>query len=351
MNQLHVNAYSRSNSVEELEQFLIQADVVYHLAGINRPTQEQGYKANEELMDLILGLLRKHNKKPKIVYASTIQASVPNPYGLSKKAAEQALIRFGEETSADICIFRLSNLFGKWSKPNYNSVVATFCHNIARGIEITVNDPDTELELAYVDHVVNRFIELLGEKACHDVYYSITPTYRITLGNLASTLKTFNELRKTSILPNLGDPLTKYLYSTYLSFLERDDFAYEIKTFNDHRGSLFEIIKSDAAGQIFVSTSVKGVERGNHYHNTKVEKFCVIKGKATVKFRHIFEDIVFSYQLSEEKRVILDIPPGYTHSIENSSEEELIVLFWANEIFRTEVPDTFMNGVQPANSN
>ncbi|MDQ0114392.1 polysaccharide biosynthesis C-terminal domain-containing protein [Paenibacillus harenae] len=338
--------FGRENRIEELEQFLIKADVVYHLAGVNRTEREEDFLMNEELMDSITGLLRKHHKTPIVVYASTIQASNANAYGMSKKAAEDTLIRYGEETGAPIYIFRLPNLFGKWSKPNYNSVVATFCHNIARGLAITISDPNKKLELAYVDDVVSWFIELLGEEKRSDNPYSTIPsTFAVTLGELAHTISAFRQLRETGILPLLNDPLTKYLYSTYLSYLPRDDFSYEIKTFHDHRGSLFEVIKSEAAGQIFVSTSFKGVERGHHYHNTKVEKFCVIKGKAVVKFRHIFEDIAFSYELSEEKRVVLDIPPGYTHSIENASEEELIVLFWANEIFQADRPDTYPSKV------
>ncbi|MGO4373677.1 polysaccharide biosynthesis C-terminal domain-containing protein [Paenibacillus sp. 2TAB19] len=343
---VQIHSYGRGNSIEELEQLLVKADVVYHLAGINRTEREADFYMNEELMNAITRLLRKHDRSPKVVYASTIQASNANAYGRSKKAAEDALLRFGEETDAPIYIFRLPNLFGKWSKPNYNSVVSTFCHNIARGFPITISDPNKQLELAYVDDVVSRFIGLLGENERADGPYSaISPTFAVTLGELAHTITAFKQLRETGILPLLNDPLTKNLYSTYLSYLSRDDFSYEIKSFHDHRGSLFEVIKSEAAGQIFVSTSFRGVERGHHYHNSKVEKFCVIKGKAIVKFRHIFEESVFSYELSEDKRVVLDIPPGYTHSIENASEEELIVLFWANEIFQADRPDTYPSKV------
>ncbi|WP_337099010.1 polysaccharide biosynthesis C-terminal domain-containing protein [Paenibacillus sp. YIM B09110] len=343
---VRIHAFHRSDSLAVLENHLLSADVIYHLAGVNRPEHEDDYNVNEQLMDTITAILRKHSKAPKIIYASTIQALSHNAYGMSKKAAEDILIQYGMEALAKIYIFRLPHLFGKWSKPNYNSVVATFCHNLSRQLDITVSDTDHTIELAYIDDVVNRFLQLLGEDEGPDAtYYDISPIFAVTLGELANTLRTFNSLRKTGILPRLDDPLTKYLYSTFLSYLDRADFAYEIKTFQDHRGSLFEVIKSDAAGQIFVSTSYNGVVRGNHYHNTKVEKFCVIKGKAIVKFRHIFEEAAFAYELSEEKKVVIDIPPGYTHSIENVTGEELIVLFWANEFFQADRPDTYANKV------
>lgn len=338
---------NRSTSAEDLKQYLLSVDVIYHLAGINRPVHMEDYKGNVVLTKQMTDILRKNNRKPKILFASTIHALSDNDYGRSKKEAEEVLIQFGKDTGADIFIFRFPNLFGKWCKPNYNSVVATFCHNISRDLEITISNPDQWLELAYIDHVVNRFLAALTEpENTSQYFYTIEPTYSITLGELANHLYEFKKIRSTSILPNLSDPFVKYLYSTYLSYLERDQFAYPIQTFHDHRGSLFEVIKSKHAGQLFVSTTVKGVERGNHYHNTKVEKFCVIKGRATVRFRNIFEDETFTYALSDEKITILDIPPGYTHAIENNSDEELIVLFWANEIFDTDRPDTYPSKVK-----
>lgn len=346
ISNIRISEFGREDRMEDLERLLINADIVYHFAGVNRPENEKGFNANEYLMDGIVSILRKHRSKPKIIYASSIQAAHSNPYGKSKMAAEQSLIRFAEEMSAPIHIFRLPNLFGKWSKPNYNSVISTFCHNIARGLDITISDPNTKLELAYIDDVVIRFIELLYEEKDSDSHYdSVSPTYAVSLGELAQMITSFKQIRETGILPLLNDPLIKRMYSTYLSYLPREAFSYPLKSFHDHRGSLFEVIKSEAAGQIFVSTSYQGVERGHHYHNTKVEKFCVIKGKAIVRFRHIFEDEVFTYELSDTNRVVLDIPPGYTHSIENASEEELIVLFWANEIFQADRPDTYPNKV------
>jgi UDP-2-acetamido-2,6-beta-L-arabino-hexul-4-ose reductase len=346
LDSANVFLFNRSSSAEELDTYLANADVIYHLAGINRPVRPEDFQGNVELTEQIIKGLKQNNKKPKIIFASTIHALSDNDYGRSKKAAEEALIQFGSETAADVYIFRLPNLFGKWCKPHYNSVVATFCHNISRDLEITISDPDQQLELAYIDDVVKRLLAVLAQSEHSDGhYYSIEPTYSVTLGGLANQLMEFKKIRSTSILPTLSDPFTKYLYSTYLSHLDRQDFAYPIQTFNDHRGSLFEAIKSEHAGQLFVSTTVKGVERGNHYHNTKVEKFCVIKGKALVKFRHIFEDESFTYTLSDEKITILDIPPGYTHAIENISEDDLIVLFWANEIFDASHPDTYPSQV------
>lgn len=339
---VRVLSCSRGTSSEELLQQLSKADVIYHLAGINRPERLEDYHGNVELMQRIIDGLHAMTNRPKIIFASTIHAAADNPYGRSKKEAEALLIQYAKETSTAIHICRLPNLFGKWCKPEYNSVVATFCHYISRDLEISISNPDQQVELAYIDHVVKRFIALLEQpEKAEDVYCKLETTFSVTLKALADQIYAFKAIRSHSILPNLSDPFTKYLYSTYLSYLDRSDFAYALQTFHDHRGSLFETVKSPYAGQLFVSTTVKGVERGHHYHNTKVEKFCVIKGKAVVKFRHIFEQESFSYTLSDEKIMILDIPPGYTHAIENISDGELIVLFWANEIFDANNPDTY----------
>ncbi|WP_138755427.1 NAD-dependent epimerase/dehydratase family protein [Paenibacillus sinopodophylli] len=344
----HVNILmcSRSTSSEELEQQLSKADFIYHLAGINRPERTEDYDGNVELMKQMVDGLKRMNNRPSIVFASTIHAASDNPYGRSKKEAEDLLIRYAEETTAPIFIFRLPNLFGKWCKPAYNSVVATFCHHVSRDMDISISNPDQQIELAYIDHVIKRFIALLEKsESTENVYFTITPTFSVTLQALADQIYAFRAIRKNSILPDLSDPFTRFLYSTYLSYLDRQDFAYPLQTFHDHRGSLFETVKSPYAGQLFVSTTVKGVERGHHYHNTKVEKFCVIKGKAIVKFRNIFEEESFSYTLSDEAIAILDIPPGYTHAIQNISDGDLIVLFWANEIFDANHPDTYPSKV------
>lgn len=341
--QVHVITIGRDSNRHDIVDALSRVDLIYHLAGVNRTTNPEDFvtgnrEATRELVNILLHLQRK----PQIIYASSIQATIDNPYGRSKKAAEEILTAFSQETGTEVAIYRLPNVFGKWCKPHYHSVVATFCYNLARGLDITISDPSKKLELVYVDDVVNTFVEWLYQrKASSSMFYNMNETHEITVGELARRIQEFTKIRSSSVLPALSDPLTKYLYSTYLSYLEKNDFAYPLRTHSDHRGYLFEILKSDSFGQIFVSKSEQGVIRGNHYHNTKVEKFCVIKGKAKIQFRHVWEEEAFSYEVSDHKIMVLDIPPGYTHSIENVSEDELIVLFWANEMFDPQNPDTY----------
>lgn len=341
--KVNIMAIGRNAGKKEWENALAVADVIYHLAGVNRTNHVEDFReGNIEVTEQLVSILRQYKRKPRLIYASSIQASLDNPYGKSKKAAEEVLAAFSQETGSEVVIYRLPNVFGKWCKPHYNSVVATFCFNLAQGLDISITDPDKKLELVYIDDVIHTFIEWLHPaKVPNSIYYTIDQTHEITVGDLARNIREFSYVRKQAILPDLSQPLTKYLYTTYLSYLDRADFTYDLTVHRDHRGSLFELLKSEAFGQIFVSRSNKGVVRGNHYHNTKVEKFCVIKGKAKVLFRNIWEDDSFSYDLTDEKIVVLDIPPGYTHSIENVSDDELIVLFWANEIFQKESPDTY----------
>jgi UDP-2-acetamido-2,6-beta-L-arabino-hexul-4-ose reductase len=286
-------------------------------------------------------------RTPLLVLSSSTQAALDNPYGLSKRQAEEAVFDFGRETGASVFVFRLHGVFGKWCRPNYNSVVATFCHNIANGLDISISDTSKEVQLVYIDDVVDSFLGIL--KNCPKVssreYLGVTPTYKITLGDLADRIYKFRDIRKSLIIPDLSDDFSKCLYATYLSYLANDDFAYDFEKKSDQRGSLVELIKSRHFGQIFVSKTHGGVIRGNHYHNTKTEKFCVIQGKAVIRFRHILSDEVLSYNVSGDNIKVVDIPPGYTHSIENLSNQEMIVLFWADQIFDPEKPDTFYEEV------
>ena len=239
----------------------------------------------------------------------------------------------------------MPNVFGKWSRPNYNSVVSTFCYNISHNLDITISDPKKELELVYIDDITDEFISLLNreDKDFHKHYYNIKRTFMVTLGELADKLYKIKEVRKTLIVPDLSDDFMKALHATYLTYLDKDDFSYEMDSKEDKRGDFTELIKSDSFGQVSISGSRKGVVRGNHYHNTKNEKFCVIKGKAVIKFRNILDDKIIPYYVSDKKIEIVDIPPGYTHSIENLTEGdgEMILLIWANEIFDSENPDTY----------
>ncbi|MCK9230760.1 MAG: NAD-dependent epimerase/dehydratase family protein [Syntrophales bacterium] len=332
-----------------LRKHLAESDIVYHIAGVNRPTDEKEFiRGNVGLTEFILDALEELRRTPVIIMSSSTQAVLGNPYGASKKKAEEALFNFAGRTGAPVYVYRLTNVFGKWCRPNYNSVVATFCHNIARDMPVTISDRTRELELVYIDDVVTGFLNILDFSPVTPVgtYLTITPTYRVTLGELADMIGMFRDIRHTLTVPDMSDAFTRRLYATYLSYLEKDDFAYGVAARTDERGTLAELLKSEQFGQIFVSRTRGGFIRGNHYHTTKVEKFCVIQGEAVIRFRHILSDEVLSYNVSGDHIRIVDIPPGYTHSIENLSGGEMIVLFWANEIFDPENPDTHHCEVQ-----
>jgi UDP-2-acetamido-2,6-beta-L-arabino-hexul-4-ose reductase len=326
---------------------LAEADLIYHLAGVNRPKEESEFvTGNIGQTEQMLARLAELGRTPTIVLSSSAQAELGNPYGKSKKAAEDAVLGFSIKTGAPVCVYRLPGVFGKWSRPNYNTVVATFCHNIARGMEITVNDPHREMELVYIDDVVAAFLQHLdGAPDPARKRYAVTRTFRVALGELAERIRRLHAIRETLTVPDLSDDLMKCLHATYLSFLPEDGFGYPVKLNTDNRGWLFELIKSEHFGQIFVSKTLPGITRGNHYHDTKLEKFCVIQGRGVIRFRQIDSDRVLEYLVDDRAIKVVDIPPGYTHSIENTGEGEMICLFWANQIFAPERPDTYFNPV------
>lgn len=333
---------------EVLDDSLAQADIIFHLAGVNRPTVESEFvTGNTDLTEQILARLERLGRQAVFVITSSSQAELDNPYGRSKKAAEDAVLAFNHKTGASVCIYRLPGVFGKWSRPNYNTVVATFCHNLARGLEITVNDPTRELELVYIDDVVAAFLRHLDQTSDPNRQnYSVTRTFRTTLGDLAERICSLKSIRDTLVVPDLGDDFMKCLHATYLSFLPEDAFSYPVKINNDSRGWLFELIKSQAFGQIFVSKTLPGITRGDHYHDTKLEKFCVIQGEGIIRFRKIDSVEILEYPVNDEDIKVVDIPPGYTHSIENIGTQEMICLFWANQIFDSQKPDTYFLPVQ-----
>lgn len=335
--------FDQDDSEDDLNAYLSKADVIFHLAGVNRPTDNSEFaKVNKGLTERIISLLKENKLSPKIIFSSSIQAELDNPYGLSKKNAEDALINFSKGTGTSVRIYRLSNVFGKWCRPNYNSVVATFCHNIANGLPIQVNNPASEISLIYIDDIVNDFISRIEEEpASFSDFDYISPVFTVTLAELSEKLYSFKGMRQTLILPDFSDLFTKYLYTTYLSYLPENKFSYKLTSHSDDRGSLTELIKSLQFGQIFVSTTKPGITRGNHYHHTKVEKFCVIKGKGRISFRKIDGGKIISYDVTGEQIEMVDIPPGYTHKIENTGDEEMIVLFWSNEMFSKDKPDTY----------
>lgn len=329
---------------------LKDADIVYHLAGVNRPEDVREFEnGNTGFTGTIVSLLMEQKKKPGIVMTSSIQAALDNPYGVSKKRAEDILFEYGRRTGAPVYVYRLVNVFGKWCRPNYNSVVATFCHNISHDLDITISDRDRELELVYIDDVVTTFLSIpAGEVPGAGRYLAVHPKYTITLGCLADKIYQLRDVCKTLVIPDISDDFMKRLYATYLSYLDEDGLSYSLDLKIDNRGSLAELFKSEHFGQIFVSKTHAGVVRGNHYHNTKIEKFCVIQGEALISLRHIRSDVVQSYRVSGEKLQVVDIPPGHTHSIENISNTEMIALFWANQIFDPEHPDTYHCEVERA---
>ena len=343
LDDIEIQPFDIEDSIEMLRGYLQVTDIVFHLAGVNRPEKVEDFEVgNTNLTQNIVGMLESAKRSVPVVLSSSIQAVLDNPYGVSKKQAENILINYGQKNQAKVYIYRFPNVFGKWCRPNYNSVVATFCYNISHGIEIFISDEKKEIELLYIDDVVSEFLRILSDaNADKDKYYhEIKRTFRISLGDLARKLYQLRDIRKTLVVPDLFDELMKCLHATYLSYLDKTEFSYKLELKTDQRGSLAELIKSEHFGQIFVSTSHKGVVRGNHYHDTKVEKFCVLTGEAVIKFRHIFEDKILSYHVSGDTPEVVDIPPGYTHSIENIGDGEMVVLFWANQIFNPQQPDT-----------
>lgn len=342
-NDVAVTSFTSADKRSALESALLCADIVYHLAGVNRPqTEDQFATGNAGLTREIVRFLELHKRTPQIILPSSIQAELDNPYGRSKKDAEDVLLHYHETTGAPVAIYRLPNVFGKWSRPNYNTVVATFCYNIARNLDLVISDLNRELELVYIDDVVAEFLRHLDiEGSSGQQRYTVSRTFRVTLGELAERIRLLHEIRTSLILPDLADDLMKYLHATYLSFLPEDAFAYPVKLNTDARGWLFELLKSPPFGQIFVSKTLPGITRGDHYHDTKLEKFCVIQGEAIIRFRHIHFQEILEFPVSGNEIKVVDIPPGYTHSIENVGKSEMICLFWANQIFSSVMPDTY----------
>ncbi len=354
----------------DLAEMVSRADVIYHLAGVNRPPDPSEYaRGNAGLTEQVCALGAACPRPPMIVLSSSIQAELDNPYGISKRQAEDALRQYSEQTGAAAVAFRLPNVFGKWSRPNYNSAVATFCHNIARDLPITVTDPNRDMQLVYIDDVVRAFVALLDTSDESDRsdpsdpsdssdkrfrFGSVEPVFHIKLGEIAERIQAFRRSRDDLMLPDLSDPLNRRLLATYNSFLPPERWSYALQQRSDPRGVLAEFIKTQGAGQIFVSTTKPGIVRGNHYHDTKVEKFLVLSGEAEIRFRRIApshsretpEDVVRIRVSGTDLRVV-DIPPGYTHCIQNVGDTDMITLFWASEVFDPARPDTVFEEVEP----
>jgi UDP-2-acetamido-2,6-beta-L-arabino-hexul-4-ose reductase len=333
--------FDQQDSADNLKRWLLGADVIFHLAGINRPQDPIDFeRGNAGLTEQVCQFLREHKRSPKIVFSSSIQAEFDNPYGTSKAKAENALRRFAAETGACVRIYRLKNLFGKWCRPNYNSVTATFCHNIATDLPIAVSDPAHEVELSYVDDVVEAFLAEIDGRQTSGPAGADMPAYRIQLGDLAGRIQAFHEMRSTLTLPDFADWFNRALYATYLSYVPPAARQHNLEIRSDARGSLAEFIKQEHFGQVFVSRTKPGITRGNHYHHTKTEKFFVVEGDGLIRMRAVEGGPVEEYPVTGRAYQVINIPPGFTHSITNVGSGEMVTLFWSSELFNPDRPDT-----------
>lgn len=340
-----VTTFVRGDDVAALPTLVAQADAVVHLAGENRPQDESAFaKVNTGLTEVLCDVIRKEvaasGRKVPLVLASSTQAERDNAYGRSKLAAEQAVQALAEATGNPAVVFRLPGVFGKWCKPNYNSVVATFCHNIARGLPIQINDPATSLQLVYVDDVVSALIAALESPAAGMSYGQVKPEYTTTLGALADQIKAFSNCRTSLLSERVGTGLVRALYATYVSYLPSERFAYEVPQHVDPRGVFVEMLKTPDCGQFSYFTAHPGVTRGGHYHHTKTEKFLVIKGMALFRFRHLLTNEQVEIRTSGDKPEVVDTIPGWSHNITNVGNDELVVMLWANENFDRKHLDT-----------
>ena len=326
-----------------LDDYCKDADFVYNLAGINRPIDQSEFmKGNYEFIFTLLETLKKYKNDCPIMLASSIQAVLDNPYGKSKKSGEDLMLEYSKETGAKVLIYRFPNVFGKWCKPNYNSVIATFCYNICHDLPIGVDDPNHFMKLAYIDDVVEELIRAKkGKENRKDDFCEIPIVYNVTLGEIASQIYSFRDSRIYLTIPKVSDEFTKKLYSTYLTYLKEDGFCYELKMNIDNRGSFTEFIKTADRGQISVNIAKAGIIKGNHWHHTKHEKFLVVSGSGVIRLRNIYSDKVLEYFVTDEKMEVVDIPPGYTHNIENIGKTDMVTIMWANESFNRDKPDTY----------
>ena len=346
---VQVRCFTRSHSAAQLPGLLQGVDFVFHLAGVNRPQDPQEFVEGnagltQALCQAVGAVAAATGKRVPVVYTSSTQAAHANPYGQSKRAAEEALFALAASHQVPVHVFRLPNVFGKWCKPNYNSAVATFCHNMARGLPILVNDPAAPLTLVYVDDVIARFMQLLdGADAAVDAegFATVAPQYSTTVGALAAQIQAFVDSRSTLMTERVGTGLVRALYSTYVSYLPVELFAYPVVQHADPRGVFVEMLKTPDCGQFSYFTAHPGITRGGHYHHSKTEKFLVIKGQARFKFRHMHTGETHELLTSGDKAEIVETVPGWTHDITNIGADEMVVMLWANEVFDRAQPDTF----------
>lgn len=342
-NYMDIFEYDMDTNPSLLEEYCKEVDFVFHLAGVNRPKEQSEFmKGNFGFTSTLLDILKKHNNTCPVMISSSIQAELDNPYGKSKKAGEDLLFQYGRETGAKVLVYRFPNVFGKWCRPNYNSAVATFCHNIAHELPIMVNDPSVAMNLIYIDDVIEELINALEQRENKfGEFCEIPVVYTITLGEIVDLIYSFKNSREERSIPDMSDEFTKKLYSTYLSYLPEDKFSYDLKMNIDNRGSFTEFIRTPERGQVSVNVSKPGIIKGNHWHHTKNEKFLVVSGKGVIRFRKIDSDEIIEYLVSGSKLEVVDIPTGYTHNIENIGDTDMVTIMWANECFDSKKSDTY----------
>ena len=348
--EVEIRPFDVDTPLERLEEYCRDCDFVYNLAGINRPEHaEEFMEGNFGFAATLTETLKKYGNLCPIMNSSSIQASLENPYGQSKKAGEDMLFAHGQETGASVYIYRFPNVFGKWCRPNYNSAVATFCYNISHDLPIKVNDRSTMMRLVYIDDVVEELLQAL-DRHPHvntDGYCYVPVEYEITLGEIVNLLYSFKESRKNLLIPDMTQgSFEKKLYSTYLSYLPENAFSYPLEMKVDERGSFTEVLKSADRGQVSVNISKPGITKGNHWHHTKNEKFLVVSGEGLIRFRKHGSDEIIEYHVSGERLEVVDIPTGYTHSIVNVGDTNLVTLMWCNECFDPGKPDTIYEMVE-----
>jgi len=342
-----VRGFDIDSSPEVLVEALRETDVVFHLAGVNRPERVEEYEEGNHLLTRKLcSILEEAGGTPMVIFSSSNQADMDNAYGKSKLRAEDAIREWSKRAGAGVAIFRLKNVFGKWCRPDYNSVVATFCRNMTRGLPLSISDAAKKIELVYIDDVISAFMDCLERPPQEYEHRDVSPSFIVTLEELARQIEMFRDSRHSLILPDFFDLFMKRLYATYISYLKDDEFAYPLTIRSDARGELAEFLKQGHFGQLFISRTKPGVSRGDHFHHTKVEKFLVVEGDAIIRFRRIDGAEIVEYRVNGRDYKVVDIPPGYAHSLENVGPGDLITLFWADEVFDPKASDTYPSDVQ-----